>query len=91
MSVYMCPCVGVGCKCNTHRDQIRMSDPLEQELQAAVSCLIMDAGIKLMSSLRTVHSLNCYAITPVPVPTTGVFFAFCFDLFIFSLLKDFIL
>ena len=47
------------------REAVRgVSDPLELELQTAVSCLIWVLGIELMSCARTISALNHRAISP---------------------------
>lgn len=73
---YACVCVSVcGAVSAVCRDQKRTFNPLEQELQAVGSGLIWTLefrlcwmlGIKLMSSLRTAHFVNCHATSPLLV------------------------
>lgn len=94
----MCICGRVGeLKVQYPQRPERVSDHLEQELQAAVSWLIRllefnsswVLRIELMRSLRTVYSLICCAITPAAVTTIGGLFLFY--LFISSPLKAFVL
>lgn len=46
-------------ECRPHRDQARMPDSLELELQASVSYLMWVMGAKLRLSTKTVRVLDC--------------------------------
>lgn len=52
------------CKCNTHRGQKRVSDPLKLALQTVVICPTWVLGTELWSFAREVHNLNHWATSP---------------------------
>lgn len=65
--IRMCVCKSVGLcihVCSSWGDQKGVSDPLEQELLAAVSYQTWVLGLKLRSSIKAVHALNCWALLP---------------------------
>jgi hypothetical protein len=46
--------------------EARVSDPLELGLQAVGSYQIRMLGTELGYSVRVIHTLNCWSVSPVP-------------------------